>query len=77
MLCTALTETVQAQTRQEAAVDTGASTHLTEAEFERDPAAIAGRALLEERLDRLTPDQLSAFWEAVGRCFGAPPPDAS
>ncbi|WP_342149957.1 hypothetical protein [Methylorubrum sp. SB2] len=54
----------------------GASAHPTEAEFEQDPAAIAGRALLEERLARLTPDQLSAFWEAVGRCFGAPPPEA-
>ncbi len=57
-------------------MESGASTHPTEAEFERDPAAIAGRALLDERLARLTPDQLSAFWEAVGRCFGAPPPDA-
>lgn len=58
-------------------MDSGASTHLTEAEFERDPAAVAGRELLEERLARLTADQLSAFWEAVGRCFGAPPPEAT
>ena len=57
-------------------MDSAPSAHLTEAEFEQDSAAIAGRALLEERLARLTPDQLSAFWEAVGRCFGAPPPEA-
>lgn len=58
-------------------MDAGTSMNLTEAEFERDPAAIAGRTLLEERLARLTPDQLSAFWEAVGRCFGAPPPEVT
>lgn len=58
-------------------MDSGASTQPTEAEFEHDPAAIAGRKLLEGRLERLTPDQLSAFWEAVGRCFGAPPPEAT
>lgn len=52
-------------------------TNLTESEFERDPAAVAGRSLLEERLARLTPEQLAAFREAVGRCFGAPPPEAT
>lgn len=57
-------------------MESGANTHPTEAEFEQDPAAIAGRELLKERLTRLTPDQLFAFWEAVGRCFGAPPPEA-
>lgn len=58
-------------------MDSGASAHPTEAEFERTPAALAGRKLLEERLARLTPDQLSAFWEAVSRCFGTPPPEAT
>lgn len=54
----------------------GTGRSLTEAEFERDPAAVAGRFMLDERLARLTPDQRAAFWEAVGRCFGAPPPGA-
>jgi len=43
---------------------------LTEAEAERTPDAIAGRALLEERLTRLTPEQLDAFRAAVARCYG-------
>lgn len=43
---------------------------LTEAEAERTPDAIAGRALLEACLTRLTPEQLDAFRAAVARCYG-------
>lgn len=43
----------------------------TEAEFERTPDAVAGRALLEERLLRLTSEELKAFWEAVQRCYAS------
>lgn len=43
----------------------------TEAEFENDPDAVAGRALVEERLLRLTSEDLQAFWEAVQRCYAS------
>ncbi|GEO98720.1 hypothetical protein GCM10007887_02860 [Methylobacterium haplocladii] len=50
----------------------------TEAEFEANPDAAGGRALLEARLRRLTPAQVEAFREAVRRCYaGAPPPEPS
>lgn len=43
----------------------------TEEEAVRDPAALAGRTLLEARLARLTPGQLHAFREAVRRCYAS------
>ncbi len=43
----------------------------TETEFEQDPAAVAGRTLLEERLARRTSAELDAFWEAVQRCYAS------
>ncbi|MDR7035959.1 MULTISPECIES: hypothetical protein [Methylobacterium] len=41
----------------------------TEAEAARHPDAVAGQALLQERLQRLTTEQRAAFAEAVRRCF--------
>lgn len=43
--------------------------HPSEEALARDPAAIAGRAQLEARLARLTPDQRAAFWDAVRRFY--------
>jgi hypothetical protein len=45
----------------------------TEAEVEQHPDTIAARALLEERLQRLTSAQRLAFDEAVRRCYGSQP----
>ena len=42
----------------------------TEAEVEQHLDAVAGRALLVQRLERLTPEQRSAFYEVIGRRFG-------
>ena len=46
----------------------------TEAEVEQHPDAITARALLEERLARLTSDQRVAFHEAVRRCYASNTP---
>ena len=43
----------------------------SEAEAERLPDAVAGRALLEERLKRLTPTERDAFLEAAKRCYAS------
>lgn len=43
--------------------------HPSEEAMARDPAAIAGRAQVEARLARLTPDQRAAFWDAVRHCY--------
>lgn len=48
-----------------------ANVHLTEAEVEKHPDAIAGRALLEDCLKRYSPEEVLAFREAVRRCFAA------
>ncbi|MEA1833149.1 hypothetical protein U8607_13765 [Methylobacterium durans] len=47
----------------------------SEAEAARHPDAIAGQALLEERLRRLSPDDRTAFEEAVRRCFASAAPE--
>ncbi|GJE45484.1 hypothetical protein [Methylobacterium soli] len=46
----------------------------TESEVETHPDAVAARALLEERLARLTSDQRVAFLEAVRRCYASNAP---
>ncbi|GEP04269.1 hypothetical protein [Methylobacterium oxalidis] len=43
----------------------------SEAEAARHPDAVAGQALLEERLQRLTPGERTAFEDAVRRCFAS------
>lgn len=43
----------------------------SEAEAARHPDAVAGQALLDERLQRLTPGERTAFEEAVRRCFAS------
>lgn len=48
-----------------------AKNHLTEAEVEQHPDAIAGRALLEDCLKRYSPEEVLAFREAVRRCFAS------
>ncbi|WP_430910185.1 hypothetical protein [Methylobacterium sp. sgz302541] len=51
---------------------------LTEAQVEREPDAVAGRALLEERLSRYGEAEVAAFWAAVRRCYaGAAGTDAA
>ncbi len=55
----------------EASPDTGQRSGPTEAEFERTPETEAGRALIEQRLQRFSAEQQAAFWEAVGRCFAS------
>jgi len=49
----------------------------TEAEVEQHPDAIAGRALLEERLNYRRPDEVEAFREAVRRCYASHQDDAA
>ena len=43
----------------------------TEAEAARDADAVAGLALVRARVARCTPDEQTAFWEAVRRCFAS------
>ena len=49
----------------------GRSRPPTEVEVEQHPDALAGRALLEERLKRLSPEDVRAFREAVRRCYAS------
>lgn len=43
----------------------------TEADVEEHPDAVAGRALLEERLERFSAEDVQAFRETVSRCFAS------
>ena len=49
----------------------------TEAEMAQDPDAVAGRTMVEARVELCTGDEQAAFWAAVRRCFGGPAPEAT
>lgn len=46
----------------------------SEADIAATPDAVAGRAKVEARMAQCTVEEQAAFWEAVGRCFGAGKP---
>ena len=46
-------------------------------EFAETPDAKAARSHLEERLRRLAPAELEAFWAAVRRCYASALDDAT
>lgn len=46
----------------------------TEADVAASEDAQAGRAMVEARVSRCTPEDQAAFWDAVGRCFGGGKP---
>ena len=46
----------------------------SEADVAATPDAVAGRAKVEARMAECTQEEQTAFWEAVGRCFGGGKP---
>lgn len=42
---------------------------ITEAQAAQQPDAIAGKAVLEARLERLSPAERAAFYRAIRLCF--------
>ncbi|MDE3745567.1 hypothetical protein [Methylobacterium radiotolerans] len=46
----------------------------SETEVAATADAVAGRAKVEARMAQCTPEERTAFWEAVGRCFGGGKP---
>ncbi|TXM72820.1 hypothetical protein FV218_12505 [Methylobacterium sp. WL69] len=46
-------------------------TRITEAQAAQHPDAIAGKAALEARLERLSPAERAAFYRAIRLCFAS------
>ncbi|RYE92157.1 MAG: hypothetical protein EOO77_47175 [Oxalobacteraceae bacterium] len=46
-------------------------TKMTEAQAAQHPDAIAGKAVLEARLERLSPAERAAFRRAIRLCFAS------